>query len=58
MLEFNAGIGCCELPIGFGVVFVAVFSQAAISLVKVFLSGMRRSRHWDSGTPSSDSAVL
>jgi hypothetical protein len=25
MLEFNAGIVCCELPIGFGVVFVAVF---------------------------------
>jgi hypothetical protein len=25
MLEFNAGIVGCELPIGFGVVFVAVF---------------------------------
>ena len=25
MLEFNAGVVCCELPIGVGVVFVAVF---------------------------------
>jgi hypothetical protein len=25
VLEFNAGIVCCELPIGFGVAFVAVF---------------------------------
>jgi len=23
--EFNAGIGCCELPVSLGVVFVAVF---------------------------------
>jgi hypothetical protein len=45
MLEINAGIVRCELPIGFGVVF-AVFFQAAISLIKAFLSEMRRSRHW------------
>src|SRR3977135_2078339 len=31
-------------------------SQAAISSIKVCLSGMRRSRHWDDRTPSSDSA--
>jgi putative ABC transport system substrate-binding protein len=31
-------------------------SQAAISLMRVCLSGMRRSRHWAERTPSSDSA--
>src|SRR5665647_1002451 len=31
-------------------------SQAAISSMRVCLSGMRRSRHWDDRTPSSDSA--
>ncbi len=32
-------------------------SQAAISSMRVCLSGMRRSRHWDERTPSSDSAI-
>ena len=32
-------------------------SQAAISLMRVCLSGMRRSRHWDERTASSDSAI-
>ncbi len=32
-------------------------SQAAISLMRVCLSGMRLSRHWDERTPSSDSAI-
>src|SRR5271169_2461401 len=31
-------------------------SQASISSIKVCLSGIRRSRHWDDRTPSSDSA--
>src|SRR5450759_5897363 len=31
-------------------------SQAAISSTRVCLSGIRRSRHWDDRTPSSDSA--
>src|SRR5262245_35775916 len=31
-------------------------SQAAISSMRVCLSGMRRSRHWDDRAPSSDSA--
>ena len=31
-------------------------SQAAISSMRVCLSAMRRSRHWDDKTPSSDSA--
>src|SRR2546430_14808937 len=31
-------------------------SQAAISSMRVCLSGMRRARHWDVRTPSSDSA--
>jgi site-specific DNA recombinase len=31
-------------------------SQAAISSMRVCLSGMRRSRHWDDRMPSSDSA--
>src|SRR5271166_1853742 len=31
-------------------------SHAAISSMSVCLSGMRRSRHWDERTPSSDSA--
>ena len=33
-------------------------SQAAISSMRVCLSGMRRSRHWEARTPSSDSARL
>lgn len=37
-LEFNAGIVCCELPIGFDGVLVAVFSQAAISSMRVCLN--------------------
>jgi hypothetical protein len=32
-------------------------SQAAISSMRVCLFGMRRSRHWDERTPSSDSAI-
>src|SRR5947209_16034553 len=32
-------------------------SQAAISSMRVCLSGIRRSRHWDERTPSSDSAI-
>ena len=32
-------------------------SQTAISFMRVCLSGMRRSRHWDERTPSSDSAI-
>src|SRR5947207_14799564 len=31
-------------------------SQAATSSMRSCLSGMRRSRHWDDRTPSSDSA--
>src|ERR1700730_7289299 len=31
-------------------------SQAAISSMRICLLGMRRSRHWDVRTPSSDSA--
>src|SRR5262245_41935268 len=33
-------------------------SQAAISSMRICLLGMRRSRHWDVRTPSSDSARL
>jgi len=32
-------------------------AQAAISSMRVCLSGMWRSRHWDERTPSSDSAI-
>src|SRR5262245_34569316 len=42
----------------FGLVWLALrsCSQAAISSMRVCLSGMRRSRHWDDRAPSSDSA--
>ena len=33
-------------------------SQAAISSMRICLLGMRRLRHWDVRTPSSDSARL
>src|SRR5216110_3808484 len=56
MLKFDASIFGGELPIGLGVVGIAVVLQAAISAMRVCLSGMRRSRHWDVRTPSSDSA--
>src|SRR5262249_11084465 len=41
----------------FGLVWLALrsCSQAAISSMRVCLSGMRRSRHWDDRAPSSDS---
>src|ERR1700736_2439127 len=60
-----AGYRCLSLTRAFGVVkcqlVVALLalrscSQAAISSPRVCLSGMRRARHWDDRTPSSDSA--
>ena len=39
MLEVNAGIVCCELPIGFGVAFVAVFFPSRDFLDQGFLVG-------------------
>src|SRR5947209_15295812 len=59
------GYRCLSLMRALGVVkcqFALVWlalrscSQAAISSMRVCLSGMRRSRHWDDRTPSSDSA--
>jgi GAF domain-containing protein len=48
------GVVKCQLAL----VWVALrsCSQAATSSMRVCLSGMRRSRHWDDRTPSSDSA--
>src|SRR6266481_4835277 len=59
------GYRCLSLMRAFGVVKCQLAlvlwalrscSQAAISSMRVCLSGMRRSRHWDDRTPSSDSA--
>ena len=59
------GYRCLSLMRALGVVkcqFALVWlalrscSQAAISSMRVCLSEMRRSRHWDDRTPSSDSA--
>src|SRR6516165_2560865 len=48
------GVAKCQ----FALVWLALrsCSQAVISSMRVCLSGMRRSRHWDDRTPSSDSA--
>ena len=56
MLEFDAGVGVVKCQ--FALVWLALrsCSQAAISSMRVCLSGMRRSRHWNDRTPSSDSA--
>ena len=58
MLKFDASIFGGELPVGLGVVGMRSCSQAAISSMRICLLGMRRSRHWDVRTPSSDSARL
>src|SRR5262249_36495105 len=49
-----SGVVKCQ----FALVWLALraWSQAAISSMRVCLSGIRRSRHWDDRTPSSDSA--
>jgi hypothetical protein len=39
MLEFNECSVCCELPIGFGVVFVAVFFPSRDFFDQGFLVG-------------------
>src|SRR6204780_3709837 len=56
-LEFDAGVVGRELPIGFGVMLVSMACQAATSLSRDGLLGMRRSRHWLVRTASSDSAM-
>ena len=43
--EFDAGIVGCELPIGPGVMVVAMIFQASTSLWRACLLGMRRRRH-------------
>ena len=52
----DAGVGGCELPVGFGVVLVAVVLPCGNFVGSICLSAMRRSRHCDARTPSSDSA--
>src|SRR5207245_6208082 len=49
-----SGVVKCQLALAW-LAFLS-FSQATISSMRVCLSGMRRSRHWDDRTPSSDSA--
>src|SRR6476620_550749 len=48
------GVVKCQLALAW--LALRSCSQAAISSMRVGLSGMRRSRHWDDRTPSSDSA--
>ena len=48
------GVVKCQLALAW--LALRSCSQAAISSMRVCLSGMRRSRHWDDRTPSSDSA--
>ena len=58
MLEFDASIFGGELPVGLGVVGIAVVLPGGDFVDEDLLLGMRRSRHWDVRTPSSDSARL
>jgi hypothetical protein len=55
-LQLDAGVGGCEFPVGFGVVLVAVVLPCGDFVARICLSAMRRSRHCDARTPSSDSA--
>ena len=58
MLKFDASIFGGELPVGRGVVGIAVVLPGGNFVDEDCLLGMRRSRHWDVRTPSSDSARL
>ena len=58
MLEFDASIFVVNCQSALVWLALRSCSQAAISSMRVALSGMRRSRHWDVRTPSSDSARL
>ena len=56
MLEFDASIFCGELPVGFGVVGIAVVLPGSDFLGEGFFVGNAAIEHWDVRTPSSDSA--
>jgi hypothetical protein len=65
MLEFNAGIVCCEPPIGFGVVFVAVFFPSRDFFDQAFPVGNaavealgQRDAQFGFGHPSIRSATI
>jgi hypothetical protein len=56
MLKFDASIFGGELPVGLGVVGIAVVLPGGDFVDEICLLGMQRLRHWDVRTPSSDSA--
>src|SRR5215831_16492254 len=56
MLKFDASIFGGELPVRPWCGWHYGRAPAAISSMRICLLGMRRSRHWDVRTPSSDSA--
>src|SRR5215813_7364999 len=57
MLKFDASIFGGELPVGLGVVGIAVVLPGGNFVDEdLFVGNAARSRHWDVRTPSSDSA--
>ena len=56
MLKFDASIFGGELPVGLGVVGIAIMLPGGDFVDEDLFVGNRRSRHWDVSTPSSDSA--
>jgi hypothetical protein len=56
MLEHDAGIFGCKVPIGFGVMAATVALPDGNLIDECLLSRMRRSRHCEDRTPRSDSA--
>src|SRR6476659_3074442 len=55
-LSLMRAVGVVKCQVALAWLALRSCSQAAISSMRVCLSGMRRSRHWDDRTPSSDSA--
>jgi hypothetical protein len=51
--EFDPCVGGCEVPVGFGVSGIAVVLPGDDFVDEGLFVAMRRSRHWDDRTPSS-----
>jgi hypothetical protein len=54
MLEFDSGVIGRELPVGFGVMGIAISLPCGDLVDKDLLVRVRRSRHYDARTASSD----
>jgi hypothetical protein len=58
MLEFDPSTSVVERQLASVCFLLRLVSQTATSPVRNGLSDIRRSRHWEERTPSSDSAKL